>query len=76
MPRQRDGIWAHFTEKSTTKTGCRAICNKCKKEIQGLVARMKIHYEKCKNDIPESRDDVEVVGKLLKLLFTKQTKKY
>lgn len=42
--------------------------------MQGLVARMKIHYEKCKNDIPVSSDDVEVVGKLLKLLFTKQTK--
>lgn len=65
MPRQRDAIWEHFTEKSTTKTGCRAICNKCKLEIQGLVARMKIHYEKCKNRVLESNYEVEVVGKLM-----------
>lgn len=47
--RQKDAIWQYFLEKcGNTKTGRRAICKICKKEIQGIVARMKTHYEECK----------------------------
>lgn len=45
----------------------------CKKN-QSLLVRIKIHYQRCKNNIPESSNEIEVVGKLLMLLFIKPTK--
>jgi transcription termination factor NusB len=48
--RKKDGIWQHFVEitnKFKGKTGCRAMCKLCEKEMQGLVQRLKQHREKC-----------------------------
>ena len=43
--RRHDNIWLYFHKtKLPGKTGCRAKCKGCGKEIQGLVARMKQHY--------------------------------
>lgn len=49
MPgRKQDSVWIYF-EKSVSvgKTGCRAKCKTCGKEMQGLVARLKQHYQEC-----------------------------
>lgn len=48
--RKKDPIWQYFIEKSNKsngKTGSRATCKKCKFELQGIVARMKTHWEVC-----------------------------
>lgn len=46
--RKKDSIWNHFVQREVPgKTGFRAECKKCKKEIVGLVARMKIHFDSC-----------------------------
>lgn len=51
--RRHDAIWLHFQKlPSRTATGCRAKCNICGHEMQGLVKRMKVHYDKC-----SSKDD-------------------
>ena len=50
--RKKDLIWQFFKEKSGKaegKPGCRATCKKCNLEMQGLVERMKKHWEKCKS---------------------------
>lgn len=47
--RRKDNIWNNYVEKvSKGKTGSRAICKICKKEMQGVVQRLKEHYSKCK----------------------------
>lgn len=49
--RGRDGIWQHYTEMRTIgKTGSRAECKKCKKQIQGIVSRLKTHHNECNKD--------------------------
>lgn len=48
--RKKDPIWQYFIEKSNKsdgKTGSRATCKKCKFELQGIVERMKKHWEVC-----------------------------
>lgn len=48
--RKKDDIWKYFIEKSNKsegKTGSRATCKKCKLELQGIVQRMKRHWEEC-----------------------------
>ena len=49
--RKLDDIWIYF-KKSVTfgKTGCRATCISCNKEMQGLVKRMKDHFEACQGN--------------------------
>lgn len=47
--RKSDSIWNYF-EKSIAlpgRKGCRAVCKKCGKSMEGQVARMKKHYDKC-----------------------------
>ena len=46
--RKLDSIWQYF-DKSVTpgKTGCRATCKACSKDIQGIPERMKAHIHKC-----------------------------
>ncbi|XP_073194236.1 geranylgeranyl pyrophosphate synthase isoform X2 [Lepidochelys kempii] len=46
---KRDPIWEFFNEipLPVGKTGMRAKCKQCNKEMQALVVRMKQHYEKC-----------------------------
>ncbi|XP_069593638.1 uncharacterized protein [Ranitomeya imitator] len=48
--RKRDPIWVHFVEMPAAdlgKKGARAKCKYCQKDIQGLVCRLKSHYENC-----------------------------
>lgn len=55
--RKRDPIWNYFEElpKVLGKTGVRAKCIYCHTEYQGLVARLKKHYDKCpKKDVTAS----------------------
>lgn len=48
--RKEFGIWQHFIKKKVVgKLGCRAVCKKCGKELQGLVDRLKSHWETCKS---------------------------
>lgn len=60
--RKKDLIWQFFKEKSGKaegKPGCRATCKKCNLEMQGLVERMKKHWEKCKNVNNEDIDTID-----------------
>lgn len=53
--RYKSGIWSHFEEKkSIGKAGSRAVCKKCKKELQGLVDRLKKHYRSCVESLSET----------------------
>lgn len=46
--RKEDSVWQYFIKKTEkNKLGCRAVCKYCKKEIQGLVQRLKKHHEIC-----------------------------
>ncbi|CAK9299166.1 unnamed protein product [Gordionus sp. m RMFG-2023] len=49
--RKKDPIWRYYDEIKhiRDKTGTRAICKKCKHEMQGLVERLKNHKQKCTN---------------------------
>jgi hypothetical protein len=50
--RKGDEIWQYFLKKIVPgKSGSTAICKVCKHELQGLVARLKKHREKCKGVI-------------------------
>ena len=47
---KRDPIWFYFNEKiEVGKKGSRAVCKKCGKEIEGLVARLKNHFSICES---------------------------
>ena len=52
MPgRHQDSIWYHFDKiLQPGKTGCRAKCKSCSKDMQGIVSRMKQHYVACSLD--------------------------
>ncbi|XP_025051378.1 uncharacterized protein LOC102368925 isoform X2 [Alligator sinensis] len=58
--RKRDSLWEYFEEiPSLGKKGKRAKCKQCKREMQGLVARMKRHRDNClwgENDVDEDVD--------------------
>ncbi|EMP42648.1 Vacuolar protein sorting-associated protein 8 like protein [Chelonia mydas] len=47
--RKRDPVWEYFNEVPLPvgKTGMRAKCKQCNKEMQGLVTQMKQQHEKC-----------------------------
>jgi len=46
--RKSDAVWNFFEKKvNIGMTGCKAVCNSCKKEMQGLVERMKKHIKEC-----------------------------
>jgi len=46
--RNEDSVWLYFDQiKVVGKAGCRTTCKKCGKEMQGLVARMRQHYDSC-----------------------------
>jgi hypothetical protein len=46
--RRSDAVWNNFKKVTVDgKSGCRAVCNKCNKEMQGLVERMKKHLLEC-----------------------------
>ncbi|XP_029655938.1 uncharacterized protein LOC115229781 [Octopus sinensis] len=55
--RKRDSLWAYFDKRIIPgKTGSRARCRNCGKDIQGLVSRMRQHHLLCRSniDIPEN----------------------
>lgn len=42
--RKENSIWQFYIKTTDpNKSGCRAICKICKKEIQGIVQRLKAH---------------------------------
>uniref|UniRef100_A0A6P7H6L1 Uncharacterized protein LOC114346820 n=1 Tax=Diabrotica virgifera virgifera TaxID=50390 RepID=A0A6P7H6L1_DIAVI len=46
--RKKDPIWQFYVKTTNpNKLGCRAICRKCRKDIQGLVQRLKAHHDVC-----------------------------
>jgi BED zinc finger len=50
--RKKNIIWEHFNVREGEKS-LRATCKYCAKEMQGLVARLKTHYEKCTKKISD-----------------------
>lgn len=59
--RRSDSVWDNFKRiPNSNKTGFRAICNYCKKELQGVLVRMRKHLSECQdeNDIVEL-DEIE-----------------
>ncbi|XP_069586836.1 uncharacterized protein [Ranitomeya imitator] len=61
--RKRDPVWEYFNEAPSpiSKAGMRAKCKRCNKEMQGLVARMRQHHEKC-GDEDDQRNTSEQAG--------------
>ncbi|XP_053105078.1 uncharacterized protein LOC128324475 [Hemicordylus capensis] len=61
--RKRDSVWQYFNEVPLpiSKAGMRAKCKHCNKEMQGLVARMRQHHEKC-CDEDDQRNTFEQAG--------------
>jgi len=61
--RSKDGIWQEFDELPSTsgKSGCRAKCKACGKELQGLVQRMKSHIQQCNMPSEVDEEDSEVI---------------
>lgn len=46
--RKADIIWKFYEKKVVEgRKGCRAICKKCHKAMEGQIARMKAHYSNC-----------------------------
>lgn len=58
--RKKDPIWFYFHDKlEVGKKGSRAVCKKCGKEMQGLVARLKNHFSICANQTINEDKDVD-----------------
>jgi len=58
--RKEDSVWQFYLKTTDSKkSGCRATCKNCKKEIQGIVQRLKAHREICKKQ-QETRADIQV----------------
>lgn len=75
--RKQDPVWAHFNKK---KSACgkfnKAVCKQCKKELMGLIVRMKKHLETCTTEMDRNRNidadddnDVVILGNLLRNLY-------
>ncbi|XP_073499018.1 uncharacterized protein [Phyllobates terribilis] len=63
--RKRDPVWEYFNEAPSPigKAGMRSKCKRCNKEMQGLVARMRQHHEKC-GDEDDQRNTSEQAGSI------------
>lgn len=62
--RKKDPIWIYFKELPVVpgKSGLRATCKKCNKELQGIVSRLKAHHKKCsEKKVSSSDDECEIV---------------
>lgn len=58
--RKKDPVWKYYKEIVVPgKKGSRAECLKCKKDMQGLVARLISHHEKCQVLDSEDEEDGE-----------------
>ena len=63
MPRHTDPVWNNFVKIVTVgKTGSRAKCKSCNKEIQGIVSRLKLHTLSCASKDDDSETDVMVAS--------------
>ena len=51
MPRTKDPVWAEFECDRTKNSGLWAICRKCKKEMQGILHRLKRHSSVCNSAV-------------------------
>ena len=62
--RKSDPVWEYFERiPSKSGKGWKAKCKQCKLELQGLVARLKLHREKCQQlQMEVSEDDVDDPG--------------
>ena len=62
MPgRKQDSIWFYFERLVVPgKTGCRAKCKSCSKDMQGLVTRMKQHHQLCSSEDTQDTQDTSV----------------
>lgn len=63
--RKSNVLWEHFKRvPNANKTGWRAICNSCQVELQGVLDRMKKHFEQCRSrgDIQSLESDDEDVS--------------
>lgn len=57
--RKLDPLWNNFVKVANdNKTGYRAICKNCNKEMQGVIQRMKKHEDICSKNSP----DVETIN--------------
>lgn len=57
--RTRDPVWLHFEEKIIPGLkGSKAVCKSCRKEMQGIVKRMKVHNQKCNGGSSSSSSSV------------------
>lgn len=55
--RKKDAVWVNFEEKkSASGKFNKAVCKCCKKELMGIVARMKKHLETCVREIDRNRN--------------------
>lgn len=64
--RKRDHIWMHYTlvegdALSIPPASAKAQCNLCKYTLAPLVARMKVHHEKCKKKYPENQNGEDLM---------------
>ncbi|XP_065668004.1 uncharacterized protein LOC136088247 [Hydra vulgaris] len=51
--RKCDMIWLKYTRVTVPdRKGCRAVCNACRKEMEGQIQRMHEHIKKCKQSQP------------------------
>ncbi|XP_047130655.2 uncharacterized protein LOC124810222 [Hydra vulgaris] len=61
-----DMIWLKYTQVIVPeRKGCRAVCNACRKEMEGQIQRMHEHIKKCKqsqlHEIMESIEDQQLL---------------
>nr|XP_047139206.1 uncharacterized protein LOC124815087 [Hydra vulgaris] len=71
--RRSNSVWSKF-EKLETKSGkgCKARCRICKKELQGLVARMKVHLNKCCHENNTEEIEFQTTSSNIQFDVTKQ----
>lgn len=67
--RKSDPIWQYFDKlPSKSGKGCRAKCKQCQLELQGLVARLKTHREKCQQtqrEMGATEEELDDPGKYI-----------
>ena len=60
MPRQQDPVWKFFNRiKKDNNSGPWAVCKKCDKQMQGIVERLRKHYEECYARKVDSNSDAD-----------------
>jgi len=73
--RRKDDIWKYFIEVPHTKNTMkskRAVCKRCKMEMNALVARMRTHYYetccgRCDGGLNLNEDDLNTIDQSIDL---------